>query len=363
VDVVVVAAAADDADAAKGDRMIDSKAPVGLASVRIPRHIVVVLVVAAAFAIQAHLPTLAAATDQDHAKPEHAKQQQAKQEHFASADTAAQALAAAIKANDTKTILAILGAGGKPLIDSGDPVADRDVHDRFMQMFDEAHTLAMSGDAKAVLEIGKEEWPFPIPIVKEAAGWRFDTEAGDEEIINRRIGRNELAAIQAVLAYVDAQREYYARNPERTALLHYAMKISSTQGKRDGLYWDPAPGEPESPLGPLFAAARSQGYKPGQGKPIPFHGYYYRILTAQGQNATGGAYDYVAQGKLLGGFAMVAYPAVWDSSGVMTFVVNQDGVVFQKDLGPKTGEIARAMKEFNPDSTWTKVENAGVGQQ
>ena len=344
--------------------MIDSNAPVtvDLARARMRRRVGAALVVAIAVAIPSRLPTLAAASEQEPSNQEQSKPGHAKQEHFATADAAAQALAAALKANNTKTVLNILGARAKPLIDSGDKVADQEVHDRFVQMYDEAHSLAMSGDAKAVLQIGKDEWPFPIPIVKEAAGWRFDTEAGEEEIINRRIGRNELSAIQAALAYVDAQHEYYARNPDGTPLLHYAMKISSSKGKRDGLYWDTAPGEAESPLGPVFAAARSQGYKPGQGKPIPYHGYYFRILTAQGADASGGAYDYVAQGKMIGGFALVAYPAVWDSSGVMTFIVNQDGVVYQKDLGPNTASIARAMKAFNPDSTWTRVKNGGVGQ-
>ena len=349
--------------------MIDSKAPVtvDLFGARMRRHLVAALVVAIAVAIPSRLPTLAAAAEPESSQPAqsktgHAKQESAKQEHFATADAAAQALAAALKANNTKTILAILGDKAKPLIKSGDPVADQDVHDRFVQMYDEAHSLAMSDDTKAVLQIGKDEWPFPIPIVKEAAGWRFDTEAGEEEIINRRIGRNELSAIQAALAYVDAQHEYYARNPDETPLLHYAMKISSSKGKRDGLYWDTAPGEADSPLGPAFAAARSQGYKPGQGKPIPYHGYYFRILTAQGADASGGAYNYVAHDKMIGGFALVAYPAVWDTSGVMTFIVNQDGVVYQKDLGPKTVSIAREMKTFNPDSTWTRVENGGVGQ-
>jgi hypothetical protein len=349
VDAAVAVGAAGDADVAKGGHMIDSKAPVtaDLVRARMRRRVGAALVVAIAVAMPLPPQTLAAAV---------------KQEHFPTADAAAQALAAALKANNTKTILEILGATAKPLIDSGDPVADRDVHDRFVEMYDESHALALSGEAKAVLQIGKDNWPFPIPIVKDAAGWRFDAEEGKNEIINRRIGRNELSAIQAALAYVDAQHEYYARNPDGTPLLHYAMKISSSNGKRDGLYWNTAPGEVESPLGPVFAAARAQGYKPGQRKPIPYHGYYFRILTAQGPDASGGAYNYVAQGKMIGGFALVAYPAVWDSSGVMTFVVNQDGVVYQKDLGPKTASIAGAMKAFNPDSTWTRVENAGVSQ-
>jgi hypothetical protein len=249
------------------------------------------------------------------------------------------------------------------LIDSGDQVADHATHDEFMDLYNQSHSLAMSGEDHAVLQAGKDNWPFPIPLVKDANGWRFDTEAGEDEIINRRIGRNELSTIQACLAYVDAQREYYSRNPDGAPLLHYAMKFDSTPGKRDGLYWEPAPGEGESPLGPAFAAARAKGYKKAvQGKPTPYYGYYFHILTAQGPQAAGGAYDYVVRGAMMGGFGLVAYPAVYDSTGVMTFVVNHDGTVFQKDLGPNTTAIAKAMKAFNPDSTWTRVENAGVGQ-
>jgi hypothetical protein len=286
-----------------------------------------------------------------------------KQEHFASADAAVQAFVDALKANDTKKLVAILGPDSKPLFDSGDRVEDHATHDEFLDLYNQSHSLAMSGEDRAVLQAGKDNWPFPIPLVKDTDGWRFDTAAGDDEIINRRVGRNELSTIQACLAYVDAQREYYARNPDGAPLLHYAMKFASSPGKRDGLYWEPAPGEGDSPLGPLFAAARAKGYKNvGQGKPAPYNGYYFRILTAQGSQAVGGAYDYVVRGSMMGGFGLVAYPAVYDSSGVMTFVVNHDGTVFQKDLGPKTAEIAKAMKAFNPDSSWTRVENAGVGQ-
>jgi hypothetical protein len=191
--------------------------------------------------------------------------------------------------------------------------------------------------------------------VKERAGWRFDTAEGKEEILNRRIGRNELDVIQVCLAYVDAQREYYRRDPDGDSLLQYAQKFFSTKGKRDGLYWESTPGEEESPLGLLVAEARAEGYKEGGGNPVPYHGYYYKILTGQGKDAPGGAYDYIVRGKMMGGFGMVAYPAQYGSSGITTFIVNHDGVVYQKDLGPKTAEIARSMTRFNPDKTWKKL--------
>jgi DUF2950 family protein len=281
----------------------------------------------------------------------------AAQRTFASSEEAAQALAAAIKASDTKAMLAVLGEGAQPLISSGDPVADRNARDRFLHSYDEAHSLVPGEGGDTVLQIGTNDWPFPIPLVKSDAGWRFDAAAGKQELLDRRIGRNELSAIQACLAYVDAQREYYERDPDHDSLLQYAQKLASSPGKRDGLYWDAKPNEEESPLGPLFARARAEGYA-GTGKGAPYHGYVFHILTAQGPAAAGGAYDYLAHGKMIGGFGLVAYPAKWDVSGVMTFVVNQDGVVFQKDLGPNTAAAAKAIKTFNPDDTWKRVESS-----
>lgn len=273
---------------------------------------------------------------------------------FTSAEEAAQALAAAIKSHSTKAMLAVLGADAQPLISSGDPVADENARDRFLHSFTEAHSLVPGQHGDTVLQVGTDEWPFPIPLVKSAAGWHFDVAAGKQEILDRRIGANELSAIQACLAYVDAQREYYDRGPDGDPLLHYASKLASTPGKRDGLYWEAKADEAESPLGPQFARARAEGYA-ATGKGDPYHGYYFRILTAQGPSATGGSYDYVAHGKLIGGFGLVAYPAKWDNSGVMTFVVNQDGVVFEKDLGPDTTAAAKGMTTFNPDDTWKRV--------
>jgi hypothetical protein len=279
----------------------------------------------------------------------------AKQQSFASPQDAVQALVTALRADDTKSLTAILGPKSKPLLESGDPVADREVVEDFLAAYDVANQIQQPSDTQAILATGNDDWPFPIPLVKETAGWRFDTEAGDEEVIARRVGRNELSTIQAALAFVDAQREYYETNPAKSKLLHYASKFVSTEGKRDGLYYPTAEGEPESPLGSLFAKAKSDGYKREKGKPTPFHGYYYRMLDGQGPHATGGAYDYFAKGVMLGGFALVAYPANYDNSGVMTFIVNQDGAIYQKDLGPKTASIAGAIKRFDPDDTWERV--------
>ena len=280
------------------------------------------------------------------------------QRSFPSPGEAAQALADAIASNDDSTILAVLGPTAEPLISSGDPVADQATRERFAELYRAGHTFSAGPTGGTVLEIGSDGWPFPIPLVRSEAGWRFDAEAGREEILDRRIGANELAAIQACLAYVDAQREYYDVNPGQSALLHYAQQLASTPGKRDGLYWEPGPGEPESPLGALFASARAEGYDPGSGRGEPYHGYVFRLLTRQGSAAAGGAYDYVAHGAMIGGFGLIAYPAKWDNSGVMTFIVNHDGVVFQKDLGPDTGKLAQAITAFDPDDTWQRVDAA-----
>jgi hypothetical protein len=279
-----------------------------------------------------------------------------KQQTFSTPEEGVKALIDAAKKNDTKALLTILGPEAKSLIESGDQVSDRAALQGFVKSYEESNKLVKSGDAEAVLEVGKDQWPFPIPLVKEKAGWRFDTHEGKEEIINRRVGRNELDVIQVCLALVDAEREYYQRDPDGDKLLQYAQKFISTKGKRDGLYWETKPGEQPSPLGPLVARARGEGYKGADGKPIPYHGYYYKLLTGQGKNAPGGAYDYLVRGKMMGGFGMVAYPAQYGSSGIMTFIVNHDGVVYQKDLGPKTASIAQSMTRFNPDKTWTAVK-------
>jgi len=272
------------------------------------------------------------------------------QKTFATPEEAAKELAAAVKSGKVTAMVAVLGAGGKAIVSSGDTAGDRAGYERFSKAYDEANKIEMSGDAKAVLAVGKDAWPFPIPLVKESAGWRFDTSAGKEEILNRRIGRNELSTMQAALAYADAQRDYYVMNPQKDKLLQYAQKFSSAQGKRDGLYYPTKAGEPRSPLGPLFDKAKAAGYQEGGG----YYGYRYKILKAQGPDAKGGAYDYVAQGKMIGGYALVAWPVNYGNTGVMTFMVSHDGVVYEKDLGADTAAQAAKMTKFNPDKTWKK---------
>ena len=275
------------------------------------------------------------------------------QKSFGSLDEAVSALVGAIRAADRKALLEILGPQGSPLVWSGDDVADRAAFQRFTAAYDRAHRLE-GGGGKVALYVGDDDFPFPIPLVPDGPRWLWDTEAGDDELLNRRIGQNELSVIQVCLAYVDAQREYYSRG---TGLLEYAQRLESIRGKRDGLFWEAKPGEPASPLGPLVARARAAGYPlPPRGGPVPYHGYFYRILFAQGPDAPGGAYDFVVKGHMIGGFALVAYPAMYGVSGIMTFIVSHDGVVYQKDLGPKTAQLATAMKTYNPDRTWSEAE-------
>ena len=280
----------------------------------------------------------------------------AKPEGFASPDDAVTALVTAARADATGDLVKVLGAAGKKLVFSGDPVADKDGRAKFVASYDEAHKIVADGDAKAVLDIGSDDWPFPIPLVRQDTAWHFDTKAGEQEILARRIGRNELNTIQVCLAYVAAQQEFAAKDRLGDGLREYATKFRSSLGKHDGLFWPAEAGAEESPLGPLVASARAEGYGPraAGAKPAPFHGYYFRILTRQGKDAPGGAYSYVVKGHMIGGFALVAFPAKYRDSGVMTFIVNQDGVVYQKDLGPDTAARARRMSAFNPDKSWTK---------
>ena len=276
------------------------------------------------------------------------------QQSFKTAEAAVDALVNAAKSGDQKGILTVLGPDGAGIAASGDKVEDASARKRFTDAYDAKHQINMEGDQKAVLVIGEEDWPFPIPIVRKDDSWRFDTAAGRDEILYRRIGRNERAAIQASLAYVDAQNDYADITRARTGTAAYAQRIVSQTGKKDGLYWPTEPGESPSPLGELVASATHEGYRVGSER-APFHGYYYKILTRQGSAAPGGAYDYLAHGKMIGGFALVAYPAVYRSSGVMTFLVNHEGTVFEKDLGPHTADIAEHITSFNPDDTWKKV--------
>lgn len=286
----------------------------------------------------------------------------AQQRSFSSAEEAVKAAIAAARSNNDKEMLAIFGAQAKELLFSGDTVADKQRRGQFLAAYDESNRLMTEGE-HMILIVGKQDWPFPIPIVRKGQSWVFDTDKGKEEVLNRRIGENELFTIQALLAIVDAQREYAIKDRDKNNLLEYAQKFVSDPEKQNGLYWEAKPGEPQSPLGPIMMRARAEGYQGTAKKsstsatPSPYHGYHYRILTAQGKNAPGGAYSYLVKGAMIGGFAVVAYPAEYGSSGVMTFIVNHDGKVFEKDLGKNTASVAKSMKVYNPDKTWTEVNS------
>ena len=276
------------------------------------------------------------------------------QEQFGTPEAAVEALVAAARSGDGETILKVLGRDGKPIVSSGDPVADSNIRQDFVSAYDAKHVIEMEGDGTQTLIIGEDDWPFPIPLINTAGRWQFDTNEGLDEILRRRIGRNELSTIQVSLAYVQAQNEYASLDPAGQGRGVYAQRIVSRPGKKDGLYWPTAEGEEPSPLGDLAAQAAAEGYKTGSA-PIPYHGYYYRILTRQGAAARGGAYDYLAKDKMIGGFALIAYPAEYGNSGIMTFIVNQDGTVFQKDLGDRTEKIARRIETFDPDAKWQRA--------
>lgn len=279
------------------------------------------------------------------------------QKTFKSAEEAVLAVVAATRNSDESELLAILGSDAAGIIKSGDAVMDKRRREKFLKAYDEKNSL-VAEDGGKVLVIGKNDWPYPIPLVKKGDAWFFDTDKGREEILDRRIGKDELSAIRVCLGIVDAQREYAKTDNDGNGAGAYASKFISDPGQKNGLYWKTQKGEKLSPLGPAVAKAQEEGYlqkQPGE-KPSPFHGYYYRILRAQGKNARGGASDYVANGRMTGGFAVVAYPAEYENSGVMTFLVNREGIVYQKDLGKETSSIAKAMKEFDPDESWEKVK-------
>jgi hypothetical protein len=275
---------------------------------------------------------------------------------FSSPEEALKTLVEAVKAKDETAIGQIFGPSGKDL-HSGDKVQDAAEFDELARHLAEKTTLVKESDSKVLLNIGNENWPFPIPLVRKDGQWFFDTEAGKEEILNRRIGENELTAILVCRTYVKAQREYTLKDWDGDGIFAYAQKLRSAPGKRNGLFWRAAPGEAVSPLGELVAKARMEGYKKEktafkEETPTPFHGYYFKILTRQGKNAPGGKYNYIVNGNMVGGFALVAFPSNWGKSGVMTFIVNQQGKVYQKNIGPNTTKIAREMKLYNPDKTW-----------
>ena len=279
------------------------------------------------------------------------------QRSFASAEEAVSALVAALRDHQEADLRAILGPQGDRVIDSGDRNADQEGRERFVALYDEKHTIDQKSPGHAELDVGPNDWPMPIPLVENNGRWTFDTKAGAQTIIDRRIGRNELSAIRTLLACVDAQHDYFDRAKQAKGSGEYATRVLSSPGRRDGLYWPVAGGEAESPLGPLIDAAQDAGY-PGEqvgGRPVPYEGYYFRILKAQGPNGDGGAKSYIQSGRMTGGFALIAWPAAFESSGIMTFIVGPDGDVYQKDSGPKTASIAAAMTTFDPDITWSRV--------
>ena len=280
------------------------------------------------------------------------------QRKFAQPRDAVRALVGAAHGHDETALLAILGPGSEDIVSSGDPVADRAALDRFAARAGERTRLQTLDSGAIVVHVGNEDWPLPVPLVKDGDEWRFDTPAGHDELLNRRIGRNELEAIDVCRVFVKAQREY-ASLQSTEGVRVYAQKIRSEPGTRDGLYWDDPTGKQPSPLGPFLADAEAEGYtKPAAGAPPrPFHGYFYRPLTAQGPHAPGGARSYLHDGKMTGGFALLAYPAEHGSSGVMTFIVGPQGVVYQKTLGEQTEQVAKAITTFDPDDSWTPVRD------
>jgi len=278
-------------------------------------------------------------------------------EVFSSPEKAVDAFVGAVRNFNFDKLMTIFGPESERLFKTNDPTADQNLRTAFINLYDKKHEIVNRTDGTKVLIVGPDKWPFPVPIAKSANGWAFDSPAGFEEIINRRIGRDELAAIQTILAIGDAERDYYRRNPEGNALLAYTDKFRSTQGKKDGLYWQAKPGEPQSPLGEFVAEAADEGYTK---ESTTYYGYKYRLLKSQGPNAPGGAYDYVAHDKLIGGFAVLAYPAAYGDSGIMTFMVSHSGIVYQRDLGDKTIEQAEKITSFDPGQGWTKVAGSDL---
>ena len=279
------------------------------------------------------------------------------QRTYASPDKAFDMLITAVKGGDARQLAAIFGPQGKDIFPA-DEEANARARDRFTKAYDEEHRLENIGTNKVVLHVGNHDWPWPVPVVKEGNRWRFDTRAGIKEIIARRIGKNEVSAVQVCLAYVDSQLEY-AREHSVDGIGEYAQQLVSDRGKKNGLCWDSKDREKPSLLGPLVAGACKTEMKSMVRPEIelsPYHGYYYKILKSQGKDAPGGAYNYVVDGKMISGFALVAYPAVYGSSGITTFIVNKDGIVYQKDLGESTEKIAESMDSYNPNSTWKKVD-------
>jgi hypothetical protein len=312
----------------------------------------------AAFLLLVALGAAAPATTRASSQPESAEPTQATR--FATPEEAVRALVAAARADSVSAMHDVLGPGSTALLYSGDPVADDLAREKFVAAYDAEHALAPDALGHMVLTVGDNRWPLPIPIVEDGGQWHFDSVLAAQDLVDRRIGRNEIAAIRTALAYVDAQKLYFdMMRPEGTAA--YAQRLASTPGLHDGLYWPVTAGQPGSPLGPLIDQAVEEGY-PGanlSGKPVPYQGYYFRILTSQGESAPGGALNYLVDGRMTKGFALIAWPATYGASGIMTFEVNQDDVVFQKDLRPETATIVPRIRVFDPDLSWARVDIVG----
>lgn len=284
------------------------------------------------------------------------KSDQVSPKAFASPEDAGNGLLEAAKSGNQDALLAIFGPDSKAVISSGDTTQDKSTVDAFVASYGVMHRWRKMPDEAQILVIGADNFPFPIPLKKNGAGqWFFDTAAGKDEILTRRIGRNELAVIDICEALADAQAEYFSQTHDNGSSNHFALKFISDNGKQNGLYWESSDGQPRSPLGPLVAFASDEGYNVKPNSHEPFHGYLFHMLSRQGPHAPGGAKDYLVDGTMSAGFAFVAYPAEYGNSGVMTFLINQDGVLLQKDMGKTTKEIASAMTEFDPDSSWTQV--------
>ena len=279
--------------------------------------------------------------------------QQPGQKTFSSAAEASKALVAAVKADDQSDLVKILGPGSKDIISSGDPIQDKNTHAVFVQKYEQMHRLVVEPDGKTTLYVGAENWPTPIPLAHKGGAWYFDTPAGKQEILYRRIGKNELTVIQVCRELVDAEKEYYGQPQDGGSVNQYAEKLYSDPGKHNGLYWETSGGESNSPIGPLVASASAAGY-PADLQPQPFQGYYFRILTAK--KTPHGVESFIVDGKMTRGFAILAYPAEYRSSGVMTFLVDQDGIVYEKDLGPRTARIAKSLKQYDRDASWRKAD-------
>jgi hypothetical protein len=288
----------------------------------------------------------------------HASAQEPGEKTFASPQDAAKALDEAVKADDKTAMVGVLGSSASGVVASGDDVQDKKNRDIFLQRFGQMNRWGMEANGNQTLYIGAENWPFPFPLEKNAAGqWYFDSKAGSEEILYRRIGKNEMTAIRVCETLANAQQDYFQQTHDGDKVQQYAQRFMSEPGKQNGLYWKVAEGEPESPIGPLVAYAAGEGYGGQHDTPQPFHGYFFRILKGQGGHAKGGAKSYLVDGKMTGGFAFVAYPADYRNSGVMTFLVDQSGVVYQKDLGANTADIAKQMTAYSPDKTWVTAGN------